>query len=236
MLSESTKKVINNIPNLNEYISNHYFGVDGINSPIDKNLIPTASKSGIVFSEAVARNLFNIAEITQNTDCEYSFILLGNVILKKDGTRGNGAYIEAFFSHNSNINSRSAGFDAENIKLVDMVSKKSTKYDVMFVCHTHPAKGKYYMNFSLGDLDGIVRLYEDNPQFLIKDFGEGILTGDRQPLFAFYDSAGEMVYKFEKYLVKSANNLYTFDGFMNRMVNEKYQDEHHTTSSFHHHK
>lgn len=28
-----------------------------------------------------------------------------------------------------------------------------------------------------------------NPQFLIEDFGEGILTGDRQPLFAFYDSA-----------------------------------------------
>lgn len=28
-----------------------------------------------------------------------------------------------------------------------------------------------------------------NPQFLIEDFGEGILTGDRQLLFAFYDSA-----------------------------------------------
>lgn len=75
-----------------------------------------------------------------------------------------------------------------------------------------------------------------NPQFLIEDFGEGILTGDRQPLFAFYDSAGEMVYKFEKYLVKSANNLYTFDGFMNQMVNEKNQHEYHTTSNFHHHK
>lgn len=159
------------------------------------------------------------------------------MVLKKDGTKGNGAYIEAFYSHNSNINSRSAEFDAENVRLVDIVSKKRTKYDVMFVCHTHPAKGEYYMNFSLGDLDGIVRLYEENQQFLIEDFGEGILTGDRQPLFAFYDPTREKVYKFEKYLVKSADTLFTFDGFMNRMVNEKYQNEYHTTtSSFHRHK
>jgi|GEM_PF-6729975 len=236
MLSEGTKKVINNTPGLNLYISNHFFGVDGINSPIDKNLLPTASQSGIVFSEGVAKKLFDLAKITQDTDCEYSFILLGNLVLKKDGTKGNGAYIEAFYSHNSNINSRSAEFDAENIRLVDMVSKKMTKYDVMFVCHTHPAKGKYYMNFSLGDLDGIVRLYEENKQFLIEDFGEGILTGDRQPLFAFYDPTREKVYKFEKYFVKSGNALFTFDGFMKRMVNEEYQNEHCTTSSFYRHK
>ncbi len=224
---EETKRVINNNPRLRDYINNHYFGQNGLNSPVDRNLMPTAPASEIVFDENTARNLFKLAKKTHDQNCEYSFILIGY----KDKSKTNRAYIKGFFEHNSNVYSRKAAFDSENLRLVDLVTQKKSSYDVMFVCHTHPDRGAYYMNFSLGDLDGVVSLYEDNKNyFLIDDYGEGILTGDGQVLFAFYDPRTKNVYKFGKYLVnpKNTNLVVPFDDFMNQLSHEEQQNYHQT--------
>ena len=77
VMRENTKKVIANIPGLEGYINNHHYGINGINSPIDKNLIPYAINSGIVFEANVADRLYELSKKTQRSDCEYSFILLG---------------------------------------------------------------------------------------------------------------------------------------------------------------
>ena len=216
----NTKKVIANIPGLEGYINNHYYGINGINSPIDKNLIPYAINSGIVFEANVADRLYELSQKTQSEDCEYSFILLGNIVINKNGGVSNGVHIVGFFEHNMNIQSRVATFDNEMLKYINYVTEGKSKFNTLFICHTHPAKGNYYMNFSLGDLDGTVALHEDNPQFKIDNYGQGILTGDGQVFFVFYDPKTVKVYQFKKYIV----NLPGFPNLSNYFKNKKQEN------------
>ena len=219
-MRENTKKVIANIPGLKEYINNHYYGVGGINSPIDKHLIPYAINSGIVFEANVADRLYELSQKTQSTDREYSFILLGNIVKNKNGGVSNGVNVKGFFEHNVNPQSRVATFDDEILRYANYVTEGKSTFDTLFICHTHPAKGNYYMNFSLGDLDGAVALHEDNPQFKIDNYGDGILTGDGKVFFAFYDPQTIMLYQFKKYIVNSPG----FPSLSNYFQNKKQEN------------
>ena len=119
-----------------------------------------------------------------------------------------------------NIQSRAATFDNEMLRYINYVAAENSQFNTLFICHTHPAKGNYYMNFSLGDLDGTVALHEDNPQFKIGNYGQGILTGDGQVFFAFYDPKTVKVYQFKKYIV----NLQGFPNLSNYFINKKHED------------
>ena len=83
--------------------------------------MPTAPASEIVLDKNTARNLFNLPKKTHDQNCEYSFIVIGN----KDKRKTNRAYIKGFFEHNSNVYSRRAEFDSENLRLLDLVTQKN---------------------------------------------------------------------------------------------------------------
>lgn len=199
-MRETTKKMIEKISGLEKYLKEHDYGDM---SPVDKNLLPSAPKSAIILDKVIADRLVELAKRTQDNDSEYTFILCGNVhrVGENKNEKTNFVKITGFYEHNFDIHRRVAHFDAETTKIVDTLASGKTQFDSFFVCHTHPAKGYYYDNFSLGDLDGTISLYENNPQFKIDDFGQAILTGDGQMLFAFYDPKSKCIYKFEKTLV-----------------------------------
>ncbi len=207
-MRESTKKVILNTPGLTEYMmANNY----GRNTPVDRNLIPF-SNYHMVFSESVAEELYNLSIITEEKDSEFAFALVGKLI------NDNIVHISDIIKSNGAVQGRRVDYENDHsfLDYINKVALLQTKYTVLFICHTHPAVGKFYMNFSEGDLDGLIALSEDNSHFKIKDFGQGILTGDRQLFFAFYDPHLNKVFQFGSYSVycKKKKELISFEKYM----------------------
>lgn len=181
----------------NKCIQTERIGIDGENTPIIQSCLPKAPNSIIIISDKVANKMIKLAKDTHNRDSEFGFVLLGNVL------KGNGIVIKAIYEDNpeSNIQRRRMEYSRPTQNLIGEVARGKTQFDTLIICHTHPDKGMWYSNFSLGDINGMIKDYKNNAHFQGKDIAYGMLTGDGKFITAFYDPNKENIYKFGRIVV-----------------------------------
>lgn len=190
-MEDETKKIINN----NRTIMGPNFGDM---TPIMTDSFPILPKTTIIISEAVAKRMIELAKKTHENDSEYTFVLIG--ISKKGWTLINGIHED---NPREKIQRRRAEYSSSEVKCIDIIARgNGGEYNSVFICHTHPDKGKWYSNFSLGDIDGMIKDYKINPHFKNKNIAYGMLTGDKKFITAFYDPKHEYIFRFQNILVK----------------------------------
>ncbi len=192
-------------PDIKKYVEQNNCNF-GVMTPVPNCFLKTLPNNEVIVPEDVFKKLVDIADRTNQTGCEHSFFLS----CPNDYVIGNKCTITTFFTHNSNINRRVAEFDDIMVKflegLADKVRSGRLKEGaVVFIGHTHPAEGKWYDNFSFGDLDGYSKgvqncdVYEDRRI----ETGGCMLTADGKIRMVFYDPNARDFYKFTNIKVKT---------------------------------
>lgn len=208
-------------PDIKKYVEQNNCNL-GIMTPIPNLFLKTLPNNEVIIPEDIFQQLIDIANKTNQTGCEHSFFLS----CPNDHVSGNKCTITSFFAHNSNIDRRVATYDAIMIKFIEgladkVKSGKLNEGAVVFIGHTHPAEGKWYDNFSFGDLDGYSKgiqnsdIYEDRKI----ETGGCMLTADGKIRMVFYDPKLKDFYKFTNIKVKTREEqLIDFEEYF-----EKYQ-------------
>ena len=185
-----TKNIINNKRTI--------MGPDfGEMTPIMTDSLPVVPGTYIVIDEAVAKKMIDLAKKTHEKGCEYTFVLIGV-------TKGGWTLIKGIHENNSEekLQSTSAEHSPSEIYFIDTIARgNGGDYNTVFICHTHPDKGLWYSNFSLKDIDGMIKDYKMNPHFKNRDIAYGMLTGDKKFIVAFYDPNYKSIYRFPNIIV-----------------------------------
>lgn len=207
---------LRNNPDLNQYIkvNNCKYGKEGENTPIPNEFLKTLPNNEVIIPFEIFEKLFKLAHDTSNTDCEHCFFL----IAENNELEKNKCTVINFFASNSQLDRMSANFDDKMIKVVEGLAEKVKKGRLtenlsLFVGHTHPARGKWYDNFSFGDLKGYAKgaVYGNDvyKKRLIETAG-CMLTSDGIMRMVFFDPEQEEFYKFTNIQVELQNGLLDF--------------------------
>ena len=201
-MEKETIAYINSNPKLKNYLSKHQFGRM---SPVNHELLQDISDYSIFIDEQIMPRIMELANRTHNNDCEYTFLLGGD-------TTNNNIELKIFLEHNTDIKNRRAIYDEVTRSRIGSLLEQNLS---VFIGHTHPDSGKYYDNFSLGDIDGMCSDYKNNAHFKGKDVAYAMLTGDRHLKVGFYDSNYNSFYKISRIYIRTKDNqIIDFDTYV----------------------
>ena len=151
---------------------------------------------------------------THEKDSEYTFVLMGI-------TRKGLIYIKSIYEDNpeSSVQKRRCEYSPKTLNMIDAVWDQSERrergdFDTLFICHTHPDRGFWYANFSLGDLNGMIKDYKRNLRFQGKDIAYGMLTGDGKFITAFYDPKLGNIFRLTSPRVSKYGKMTSWDEFV----------------------
>lgn len=215
-------KFLQNKPDIKKYVEQNNCNFGNM-TPVPNRFLKTLPDNEVVICEDVFKQLFDIAEKTNQTRCEHTFFLC----CPSDYVQKNKCTITHFFEHNSNVKRRSAKFDDIMIKYVDGLadkvrSGKLKENVVLFIGHTHPAEGKWYDNFSFGDLDAYSKGVKNNDVYEDRKIETGgcMLTADGKIRMVFYDPKARDFYKFTSIKVKTRDGkLFDFEKYFSNYKN-----------------
>lgn len=180
-------------------------------TPIMTDSLPILAGTTVCISEVVAKKMMELAKKTHKNDSEYTFVLVGM-------TRGTWTLIKGIHEDNpeEKIQRRRAEHSQSEVYYIDCIARgNGGEWDSVFICHTHPDKGQWYSNFSLGDIDAMIKNYKNNPQFRNANIAYGMLTGDNKFIAAFYDPEYKSIYRFHNILVnRGKKNIATWKDFV----------------------
>lgn len=177
-------------------------------TPINSDIINNMPNSKIILSEEVYGALLGIQDVTNIEKKEIPFFLYGkeveNNVIEFDG------YITS--SSRENRQSTETNYD-ENMRN-DLVNKiNNNRYNGFVVCHghSHPKRGSFSENFSLGDFTSYIQMNQDNQVFKTKqaELTACLVTSTGDINFVFYDNTSDNFYRFTDVFVKDKDNNLT---------------------------
>lgn len=213
-------------PNIKDYINKHDFGRM---TPIPTIFMAQDNVTRVCMSKSVATQLLYIAQQQNLTDTEQSYFIHGY-------ESGDGKLIvldKLYFSnkglqqYHQNISDDMLTYLSNYATVAEQTPLIHNKYKRVFIVgHTHPVKGSYYMNPSLGDLDQCFTGIKGSNLFDSHgiDVATCMLTGDGQLVMFYYQ--GGYFFKINNVYVKEKEEYITFDEHFhkykeqNRQINE----------------
>lgn len=207
---EYAKKAKDIMINKNPYGMYHRHNFDmyeeyGEMAPINSDIINNMPNSKIVLSEEIYEELLAIKDVTNMTNQEFPFFLYGkeieeNVILFTD-----------FMSSSSSEEreSTAANFNEKMVNnLLNTINERNDGSLIVCHGHSHPAKGSFSENFSLGDFTSYIQMNQDNPIFKKRqvELISCLVTSTGNINFVFYDNYYDNFYRVTDVFVKDKNN------------------------------
>ncbi len=186
---DEVKKIVSKNPQA--MLKNHNYGEM---TPIDSSGFSEIFGSQVILTNEVFEFLSAVQEVTSLEEKEFPFFLYGkeideNIILFDD-----------YYSQSSERTTTTANFSTA---MIDDLTEK-IKQPGIIVCHghSHPEKGSFYQDFSLGDLTSYLQMTENKPFKQREAFLLGGLVADNQLKFLFYDQDANEFYRFANILVR----------------------------------
>lgn len=172
-------------------------------TPINSDIINDMPNALIILSEKVYGALQGFKDVTNYLGQEIPFFLYGKEI------SNNVIEFDDYYTSSDDRQQTEANYN-QNMKN-DLQSKIDENYNNNFVAchgHSHPDKGDFHQNFSLGDFATYIQMNQENYVFRNRQ-AELIgcvvtITGDIN--FVFYDNVSNNFYRFTNVYVKDKNN------------------------------
>jgi len=185
----------------------------GRNTPVPNEFLNTLIDNEVIMSFQVFSVLFDLAEKTKRTNCEHTFILFAT------NMRGNKCVINEMFTSNTMVDPNYYSLNAKSIEYLNRKGEEvrngeyPPKTTAVFIGHTHPARGKWYDNFSVGDLSAYSDGVWGNPVYVkreIESTAGCMLTSDGIMRMVFYNPDNGKFCKFTNINVQLENGLLDF--------------------------
>ena len=214
---------ISDKPELKKYITQNKCNY-GKHTPIPNKFLKTLSDNEVIMNFNVFSKLFELANKTQKTNCEHTFILFAT------NMRGNKCVINEMFESNTKLDPMHYSLDKNSINYINQKGKevRNEKYPpkttAVFIGHTHPAREKWYDNFSLGDLSAYSNGVWGNPVYVnreIESTAGCMLTADGKIRMCFFDPDQKDFYVFDNIKVKFKKDIYDFEYFFKEIIKTK---------------
>lgn len=199
--NRKVKQIMINNPLFGQYHAQNFstFGGLGENQPINSSIINDIPRGSIILSEQVFDMLCAIQDVTNTEMEEVPFFLIG-----MEGSDNSIEFTE-FMSSSRDRQSTEASFNQD---MVDYLQNRISGHlnDGLVVCHghSHPAIGRFYENFSLGDLTTYIQMNEENAVFRNRkvELVGCVVTSTGNINFVFYDNKRQDFYRFTHVYVK----------------------------------
>ena len=216
-------------PKVGQYLqeNNCYFG---INTPIPNACLRKLKDNEVTITEDVFEKMYLLAEKTQQTGCEHSFLLFCD---NKD-VEGNHCLLNNFATQEKNPHRRVAKYGKELLSVIDrlekLVDSGRFKGVTVFIGHTHPAEGSWYDNFSLGDLigcsEGVKSSSSDVYATRKIETANCMLTADGKIRMVFYDPNVKNFFVFDNINVRKKDGTKVefedyFKRYEEKQINKK---------------
>lgn len=198
-------------PNRNPYAMYHQinfnnYGYCDEETPINKDIINDMPKAKIILTREVYNWLLAIQEATLSSDKEFPFLLYGYEREK------NQIEFSDIMPFSSNRQSRVAVFDSNMQQdLQNKINANKNRNFVVCHGHSHPLKGNFYENFSLGDFMAYMEMNESNGVFKNKEveLTGCVVTPSGDINFVYYDNHVKNFYRFTNVYVREKDNTFT---------------------------
>lgn len=210
---------LNNKPDAKRYVEQNNCNF-GEMTPIPNQFLKTLPDNQVIIPEDVFMQLVDIADKTNDTGCEHTFFLCSpNSCVNK-----NKIEITNFLAHNSDVQRRVAVFDSAMVRALERIADKVqdgtlNEGVVVLIGHTHPTEGRWYDNFSFGDLNGYSQGVRNNAVYESRKIETGgcMLTADGKIRMVFYDPDAKDFYKFTNIKVQTKEKeLIDFEKFFKK--------------------
>ncbi len=196
---------LNNKPAAKKYVEQNNCNF-GEMTPIPNQFLKTLPDNQVIINEDVFRQLVDIADKTNNTGCEHTFFLC----CPSSCVNKNKIEITNFLAHNSDVQRRVAIYDSTMVGALERIANRVQEGTlnegvVVLIGHTHPAEGRWYDNFSFGDLNGYSQGIRNNVVYESRKIETGgcMLTADGKIRMVFYDPEAKDFYKFTNIKVRT---------------------------------
>ena len=219
---------LNNKPAAKKYVEQNNCNF-GEMTPMPNKFLKTLPDNQVIINEDVFRQLVDIADKTNNTGCEHAFFLC----CPSSCVNKNKIEITNFLAHNSDVQRRVTIYDSTMVGALERIANRVQEGTlnegvVVLIGHTHPAEGRWYDNFSFGDLNGYSQGIRNNVVYESRKIETGgcMLTADGKIRMVFYDPEAKDFYKFTNIKVRTKEKeLIDFEKFFrNYKENERIQN------------